>query len=181
MWAMYTCASVGLRSIGAPHQHRNRPLSSCVGIRQPLSHISVFQSSLRLADWRRWWSGHRVGITQILNELAKYRHSCAQLRIYTKAIRDICSEGEYAMTSWKLVSGALLFVTVGSLTSGASAITAEVAKKCGALTAKAFPPRVIGNPAAGSEKGSGKDEQAYFNKCVKNGGKVDDGGSKEAK
>jgi hypothetical protein len=40
---------------------------------------------------------------------------------------------------------------------------------------------VIGNPAAGSAKGSGKDAQAYFNKCVKNGGKVDDGGSKEAK
>jgi hypothetical protein len=40
---------------------------------------------------------------------------------------------------------------------------------------------VIGNPAAGSAKGSGKDAQAYFNKCVKNGGKVDDGDSKEAK
>jgi hypothetical protein len=40
---------------------------------------------------------------------------------------------------------------------------------------------VIGNPAAGSVKGSGKDAQAYFNKCVKNDGKVDDNGSKEAK
>jgi hypothetical protein len=65
------------------------------------------------------------------------------------------------------------------MTSRASAITAELAKKCGALTAKAFPPRVIGNPAAGSVKGSGEDAQAYFNKCVKNGGKVD--GPKEAK
>ena len=85
------------------------------------------------------------------------------------------------MTRWKLIFAALHFVTAGSLTSGASAITVEVAKKCEALTAKAFPPRVIGNPAAGSEKGSGKDAQAYFNKCVKNGGKADDGGSKEAK
>ena len=81
----------------------------------------------------------------------------------------------------KLISAALLFVTAGSMTSGASAITVELAKKCEALTTKAFPPRVIGNPAAGSAKGSGKDAQAYFNKCVKNGGKVDDDGSNEAK
>ena len=81
----------------------------------------------------------------------------------------------------KLISAALLFVAAGSMTNGASAITVELAKKCGALTIKAFPPRVIGNPAAGSAKGSGKDAQAYFNKCIKNGGKVDDDSSKEAK
>ena len=81
----------------------------------------------------------------------------------------------------KFISGALLFVTAGSMTNGASAITAELGKKCEVLTAKAFPPRVTGNPAAGSAKGSGKDAQAYFNKCVKNGGKVDDGSSQEAK
>src|SRR5215831_14836519 len=63
----------------------------------------------------------------------------------------------------KLISAALLFVTAGSMTSSASAITVELAKKCGALTRKAFPPRVIGNPAAGSAKGSGVDAQAYFN------------------
>ena len=80
----------------------------------------------------------------------------------------------------KLISAALLFGIPGSMTSGASAITVELAKKCEALTAKAFPPRVIGNPAAGRAKGSGKDAQAYFNKCIKNAGKVDDGGSKEA-
>jgi len=79
------------------------------------------------------------------------------------------------------IFAALLFVTAGSMTSSASAITVELAKKCEALTAKAFPPRVIGNPAAGSAKGSGVDAQAYFNKCVKSGGKVDDGGSREAK
>ena len=84
------------------------------------------------------------------------------------------------MIRWKLMP-ALLVVTAASLTSGASAITVEVAKKCQALTAKAFPRRVIGNPASGSEKGSGRVQQAYFNKCVKNGGKVDEDGSKEAK
>lgn len=87
-----------------------------------------------------------------------------------------------AMIGPRLISAALLFfVAALSLTSRASAITAELAKKCDALTAKAFPPRVIGNPAAGGSKGSGKDAQAYFNKCVKNDGKVDDRGSKEAK
>ena len=80
----------------------------------------------------------------------------------------------------KLISAALLFVAAGPMTNRASAITVELAKKCEAPTAKAFPPRVIGNPAAGSAKGSGKDAQAYFNKCVKNDGKVDDSGSKKA-
>jgi hypothetical protein len=82
------------------------------------------------------------------------------------------------MIKLRLIS-ALLFVASVSMTSGASAITVELAKKCDALTHKAFPPRVIGNPASGSAKGSGKDAQVYFDKCVKNGGKVDDAGSKE--
>ena len=81
----------------------------------------------------------------------------------------------------EFVFAALLAIAAGSMTTSASAITVELAKKCQALTAKAFPPRVIGNPAAGSAKGSGKDAQAYFNNCVKNDGKVDDGGSQETK
>jgi hypothetical protein len=65
-------------------------------------------------------------------------------------------------------------VVVCLLSSGASAApTAELAKKCATLTAKAFPARVAGNPAAGSAKGSGRSEQDYFNDCIKNGGKVD--------
>jgi hypothetical protein len=58
----------------------------------------------------------------------------------------------------------------------ASAITAELAKTCRALTAKQFPPREPANPAAGSAKGSGRDQTAYFNKCVTNNGKVDEPG-----
>jgi hypothetical protein len=54
----------------------------------------------------------------------------------------------------------------------ASAISVEVAKKCNALTAKAFPPKVPGNPAAGSTKGSGREMQDYFKKCVANGGEM---------
>ena len=56
----------------------------------------------------------------------------------------------------------------------ASAITAEVARACDAAVAKAFPPRQIGNPAAGSAKGTGKDQRVYYQKCVANNGKVDD-------
>ncbi|TPQ27245.1 hypothetical protein C2U70_30865 [Bradyrhizobium guangdongense] len=57
----------------------------------------------------------------------------------------------------------------------ASAITAELARTCKALTSKQFPPREPGNPAAGSTKGSGRDQQAYFDKCVANGGRVEGG------
>lgn len=56
----------------------------------------------------------------------------------------------------------------------ASAITVEVARACEAAVAKAFPPRQIGNPAAGSAKGTAKDQREYFKKCVANNGKVDD-------
>ena len=66
-------------------------------------------------------------------------------------------------------------------TNGASAIAAEVARKCQALTSKAFPPREVGNPAAGSAKGSGLDEQNYFKKCVANGGRAPDASPEEGK
>ena len=55
-----------------------------------------------------------------------------------------------------------------------AAVTAEVARKCQALKQAAFPPREIGNPAAGSDKGSGADQAAFFRKCVANGGTIDD-------
>ena len=55
-----------------------------------------------------------------------------------------------------------------------SAISVEVAKKCNALIAKQFPPREPGNPAAGSAKGSGADQRAFFSKCVANNGNMED-------
>jgi hypothetical protein len=68
---------------------------------------------------------------------------------------------------------ALVCIGVGSMTGGASAITAKVAKKCDVLTMRAFPPRVVGNPAAGSAKGTGRSEQSFFSKCAANGGNMD--------
>ena len=76
----------------------------------------------------------------------------------------------------------LIYISVAWTTNNASAVTAEVAKKCSALTAKEFPPRVIGNPAAGSTKGTARDEQDYFKRCVANGGNIDkDDAGKEEK
>ena len=69
---------------------------------------------------------------------------------------------------------AVICVALNSVPNFALAITAEVARKCNALTAKQFPPREPGNPAAGSAKGSGRDQYTYFNKCVANGGKIDE-------
>jgi hypothetical protein len=71
------------------------------------------------------------------------------------------------------VTVALICFSVGAITSGASAVTVELARKCSALMTKAYPPREPGNPAAGSTKGNGKEAQAYYQKCVTNNGKVD--------
>jgi len=59
-------------------------------------------------------------------------------------------------------------------TPSALAITAEVAKNCSALAAKAYPLRYPGNPAGGRVNGTGADFQKYFNQCVANGGKMPD-------
>jgi hypothetical protein len=76
---------------------------------------------------------------------------------------------------------ALVLAAILVQTNVSSAVTVEVARKCQALTSKAFPPREPGNPAAGSAKGSGLDQQNYFEKCVANGGRVDDASPKEGK
>ena len=67
----------------------------------------------------------------------------------------------------------LAWIGLVSTTDTSSALSVEVARKCNALTAKVFPPRVIGNPAAGSAKGSGREERAYYKKCVASEGKMD--------
>jgi hypothetical protein len=65
---------------------------------------------------------------------------------------------------------ASLDLITGLATGGASAVSVEVAKKCEALMAKTYPPREVGNPAAGSAKGSGRSEQEFFRRCVANAG-----------
>jgi hypothetical protein len=75
----------------------------------------------------------------------------------------------------------LACIAVGCMTGSASAVTAQLAKKCQALTGKAYPPRVPGNPAAGSAKGTGQSQRDYFNKCVANGGNMGDDTPKQTK
>jgi hypothetical protein len=75
---------------------------------------------------------------------------------------------------FRSVLAASIGIAVGSMASNASAVTVEVAKKCEALMAQAFPPLVPGNPAAGSAKGTGADAQKYYAKCVANGGNTGD-------
>src|SRR4029077_9053513 len=75
---------------------------------------------------------------------------------------------------------ALICLTPLPTTRSAMAITAELAKKCGALTDKAYPLRVPGNPAAGREHGTAKEARDYFNKCVANGGNFDEQPSEPA-
>lgn len=75
-------------------------------------------------------------------------------------------------TCARLLIGAA--VIAGCPTTEAPAVTAEVAKACSLLLAKAFPPREPGNPAAGSSVGSPAEQRRYFAKCLANGGHVDD-------
>jgi hypothetical protein len=86
-------------------------------------------------------------------------------------------------TKRRIKAGALvLFFAVATLpTPGANAkaISAEVAKKCKILRAKQFPPRQIGNPAAGSAYGSGQDKREFFRRCVANSGNMDNAPEKK--
>jgi hypothetical protein len=72
-----------------------------------------------------------------------------------------------------IAGAALVCIAVGSMGS-ASAVTAEVAKKCETLADRAYPPRVPGNPAAGSATGTAQSKRSYFSKCLANSGNMDD-------
>src|SRR5690348_9782631 len=87
----------------------------------------------------------------------------------------------FANGKYHRMTFAICVAAIVMLPTGASAITAEVAKKCNVLLEKAFPPRQPGNPAAGSSKGTAQDQRSYFKKCVDNGGNMDDAGDKNPK
>jgi hypothetical protein len=58
-----------------------------------------------------------------------------------------------------------VFIIVQPMTN-AFAIPLKVARECNALTTKAYPPLVPGNPAAGRANGNGHAVRKYFNRCV---------------
>ena len=74
---------------------------------------------------------------------------------------------------------AMVCIVGGAMTNSAPAISVDVAKRCSALLAKAYPPRVVGNPAAGRVDVTAQSVQDYFKKCVANGGKMDDPAANE--
>ena len=74
----------------------------------------------------------------------------------------------------------LIWLILPIATRSTVAVTVEVAKKCQGLSAKAFPPRVPGNPAAGLMHGTGRDASEYFRKCVENGGNVEESHQEQA-
>jgi hypothetical protein len=80
-------------------------------------------------------------------------------------------------TNWGVEAGAVALLLAGAAllptVSQAKPISAEVARKCKILRAKEFPPRQIGNPAAGSAAGTGQDKREFFRRCVANGGNMD--------
>jgi hypothetical protein len=84
------------------------------------------------------------------------------------------SPGDTAMLTKFYGTALLALVCLAHLptTQSAMAITVELARKCGALTDKAYPLRVPGNPAAGRDHGTAKEVRDYFNKCVANKGNI---------
>jgi hypothetical protein len=69
--------------------------------------------------------------------------------------------------------GALACIILGSITN-ASAISADVAKRCTAVTAQTFPQHETGNPASRSGEVNGLSQHRYFQKCVSNRENEDD-------
>ena len=80
----------------------------------------------------------------------------------------------------RVVFAVLIWLGVPIIPHNASAVTAEVAKKCQTLLAKAYPPRVVGNPAAGFKGGTSREASEYFRKCVENNGNVEAGKKDQA-
>ncbi len=71
------------------------------------------------------------------------------------------------------IGGVVVALLCVGFAEDASAVSAKVARKCDALTAKAFPWREPGNPAAGLAKGSVRAQRDYFKRCLANGGNMD--------
>lgn len=108
-------------------------------------------------------------------------HARRDTRAFGSAVRHFAS-GNIGIARYIMLDNlkcgsavaALVCIAVGSMTGGASAVTAEIAKKCETLADKAYPPRVLGNPAAGSAAGTAQSKRNYFSKCLANGGNMDD-------
>jgi hypothetical protein len=75
------------------------------------------------------------------------------------------------MTYGAALTALICLADLGVATS-ATAIPAELARKCSALANQAYPLRVSHNPASGRKHGSAQTVRNYFNRCVANGGEM---------
>jgi hypothetical protein len=73
---------------------------------------------------------------------------------------------------------ALICLADLGVATSATAIPAELARKCSALANRAYPLSASHNPASGRKHGSSQAVRNYFNRCVANGGKMKGHGSK---
>src|SRR5215469_4005210 len=126
-------------------------------------------------DFSPWPTRSRL--TQLGHEAALFVAMHATETVKPAIVSPRCLALGYSMFAHVKFESALVglvCIAVGCMNGRASAVTAEVARKCAALTAKAYPPQVVGNPAAGLAKGTVQTKRDYFNKCVATGGTMDD-------
>jgi hypothetical protein len=74
---------------------------------------------------------------------------------------------------------ALICLADLAVATSATAIPAELARKCSTLANRAHPLRVSHNPGSGRKNGSAQAVRDYFNRCVANGGKTKGHDSKQ--
>ena len=95
----------------------------------------------------------------------------SKVNMYLRAMPRARFLMEASMSSMRNCVGALMAATLLVFVSAgqpASAITAELAKKCREMAFKEHPP-----VRAGSKAGAGKPQQEYYKTCVAKNGKMD--------
>ncbi len=78
------------------------------------------------------------------------------------------------MTRWIRCSLVLALMAAAAAPQPASALSADLAKKCRELAIKSHPTTL-----AGSAKGSAQAQRDFYQDCVKKGGNVDTGETKK--
>jgi hypothetical protein len=76
----------------------------------------------------------------------------------------------------KMICGAALAALISladlGVATSATAVPADLARKCSALANRAYPLRSSHNPASGRTHGSAQAIRHFFNRCVANGGEM---------
>ena len=119
---------------------RTKTTSALRVLREPFGSLPALCPAPR--SWGEGRDGKDLGSSEAWHCARTWR--C--IRLYALAIKV-----EHTVLTNLKIRGVLVVlacIAIGCMTGSASAVTAQLAKECEALTAKAFPPRVPGNPAA---------------------------------